>query len=160
MSGIQMALLGVGPGFTAAFNNAETINISEYGGSGFVYQATYTINTDGTCTKFVGPLGSTTTGGPTAWGTPTGGVPGNNYEVRLNVTEVTGIPSGGAIQFAGVDVTSTGFTSWYALSSNRAINVVSDTFSNTYIYGTLYIRNTSTLVEISRTFGVQADSTY
>jgi len=160
MSGIQMALLGGGPRFTLGFNNADTILISEYGGSGFVYQATYTINTDGTCTKFVGSLGSTTTFGPTAWGDPTGGVPGNNYEVRLDVTSYSGGGGIGVTQFAGADITSTGFTSWYPLSSNRAINTASDTFSNNYIYGTLYIRNASSLVEISRAFAVQADSTY
>jgi hypothetical protein len=145
--------------FTAVFNNAQNIDLSDRGGSGVVYQATYTVNTAATCTKFGAQFGLDTSLGPTAWGTPTGGTPGNGYETRLNVTLV-GAASGGYVKFAGVNVSATGFTSWYALSSNRAIDVVSSTSDLSYIEGTLYIRNTSTLVEISRPFAVYADPTF
>jgi hypothetical protein len=142
--------------FTAAFNNAESIQLIDSGSSGQAYQARYTINTDGTCTKFGGVPPLETSLGPTAWGSPTGGTPGNSYEARLNVTSYY---SGDYVRFAGVNITSTGFTSWYALSSNRAIDVLSGLYDYSRIEGTLYIRNTSTLVEISRAFDLLADPT-
>ena len=144
--------------FTLAFNNADDINIFVGTSGGGPLQASYGINTNATCTKG-GTFTPSPNNGPTAWGSPTGGTPGNSYEVRLNVTEV--FPSewpGNYVQFAGVNVTGTGFTSWYALSSNRFIEVyVAGQFAS--ITGTLYIRNTSTLVEISRAFYVGADLT-
>jgi hypothetical protein len=148
--------------FTAAFNNAEPINLIDQGASGSLYQATYTINTAGTCTKYGlngGLEGSGGSQGPTAWGSPTGGTPGNNYEARLNVS-LYAAASGGYSRFNGVDVTSTGFTSWYSLSSNRAIDVVSNLYGYSRLIGTLYIRNTSTLAEISRSFDILADPTF
>lgn len=142
--------------FTAVFNNAENIQLEARASSGQRpdVQATYTINTDATCTKFGNP--SLFPGfGPTAWGTPTGGTPGNNFEVRLDVTD-TSTQGTSYVRFAGVNVTTTGFTSWYALSSNRAIDVFTE--GNAYIQGTLYIRNTTSLVEISRAFYVSGDN--
>jgi hypothetical protein len=145
--------------FAEVFNNAEVINLSDRGSSGVVYQATYTINTDGTCSKYGAQFGLDTAFGPTAWGTPTGGTPGNNYEARLQVTAF-GVASGGYVRFAGVNISSAGPTSYYGLSSNRAIDVVSSTGDYSYVEGTLYIRNTTSLVEISRAFSVYADPTY
>jgi hypothetical protein len=148
--------------FTAAFNNAEPINLIDQGASGALYQATYTINTAGTCTKYGlngGLEGSSGSQGPTAWGSPTGGTPGNSYEARLNVTNVI-VASGGYSRFNGIDVASTGFTSWYSLSSGRSIDVVSNNFGLSRLIGTLYIRNTSTLAEISRSFDILADPTF
>lgn len=142
--------------FTAVFNNAETINLFAGATSGQRpnVQATYTINSDATCTKFGDPSLSTSNG-PTAWGTPTGGTPGNNFEARLNVTlrETQGVTT---LQFAGVDISSTGFTSWFALSSNRTINAITE--GNAGLEGVLYIRNTSSLVEISRAFAIYVDN--
>jgi len=144
--------------FTAVFNNAENINLFA-GGSPNTYQATYTINTNATCSKAGSPFGLNVSNGPTAWGTPTGGTPGNNFEARLNVTAIyLDTPALSYVRFAGVNVTSTGFTPWYSLSSNRAIDAQSSG-QVAAIEGTLYIRNTSTLVEISRTFAVYADPT-
>jgi len=145
--------------FTAVFNNAEAINLSDRGSGGVVYQATYTVNTAGTCSKYGAQFGLDTSLGPTAWGTPTGGTPGNSFEARLQVTAV-GVASGGSVTFAGVAVSGTGSTGYYALSSNRAIDVISSTGDYSYVEGTLYIRNTTSLVEISRTFSVYADPTY
>jgi hypothetical protein len=144
--------------FAEVFNNAENINLSAQG-SPATYQATYTINTAGTCTKFGGPFGLDTSFGPTAWGTPTGGTPGNNYEARLQVTAFN-VASGGYVRFAGVNISSFGATSYYSLSSNRAIDVLSSSSDLSYIEGTLYIRNASSLVEISRAFSVYADPTF
>lgn len=142
--------------FTAVFNNAENIQLEARASSGQRpdVQATYTINTDATCTKFGNP--DLFPGfGPTAWGTPTGGTPGNNFEVRLDVTTISSQGTS-YLRFAGVDVTITGFTPWYALSSNRAIDVYTE--GNAYLEGTLYIRNTTSLVEISRAFYVSGDN--
>lgn len=158
MTGIMCMMVGGGdgvPAFTAVFNNAEDINIGDQGQSGFVYQATYTINTNATCAK----LGPDFSLGPTAWGTPTGGSPGNSFEARLNVTEFNAA-SGGYARFAGVNITSTGLTSWFSLSSNRAIDMLSSTTDLSFATGTLFIRNTASLVEISRAFQVYADPTF
>jgi hypothetical protein len=158
MSGIQMALLGV-DNFLAVFNNAESINIVSRG-SPNTYYASYTINTAATCSKLGLPFGLDFSGGPTAWGTPTGGTPGNSFEVRLNIANIyLDTPALSYVRFAGVDITATGFTPWYSLSSNRAIEAESSG-QVAQIDGTLYIRNTSTLVEISRAFAVAADPTY
>jgi hypothetical protein len=159
MSGIQMALLGV-DNFLAVFNNADNINlaIGATSGQGITLQATYSILADATCTKVGSPYIDTSLG-PTAWGTPTGGTPGNNYETRLNVSSVSVSGSGGSyVRFAGVDVSGTGFTSWYALSSTRAIDALC-TAGVSSITGTLYIRNTSSLVEINRAFSLVVDQT-
>jgi hypothetical protein len=156
MSGIQMALLGV-DNFLAVFNNAESIALTAGASSGtqaFV-QATYSILADATCTKAGNPSLSPSTG-PTAWGTPTGGTPGNNYEARLNVSGIYIQSGGDYVKFAGVNVTAVGFTSWYALSSTRAIDVLAAQVAD--VQGTLYIRNTSTLVEISRSFAIYTDN--
>jgi hypothetical protein len=144
--------------FAAVFNNAE--NISLYaGGSPNTYYAAYTINTAATCSKVGSPFGLSSSSGPTAWGTPTGGTPGNNFEARLNVTAIyLDTPALSYVRFAGVDVAATGFTPWYSLSSNRAIEAESSG-QVAAIEGTLYIRNTSSLVEISRAFAVYADPT-
>lgn len=145
--------------FSLAFNNADDINIFIGGTSGSgPLLAYYGINTDATCTKG-GTFTPSPNSGPTAWGSPTGGTPGNSYEVRLNVTYVEAAEwPGNYVLFAGVNVTGTGFTSWYALSSNRFIEVYA-VAQVARIQGTLYIRNTSTLVEISRAFDLIADLT-
>lgn len=144
--------------FSLAFNNADDINIFVGTSGSGPLSVAYGIKTDATCTKS-GTFTPSPNNGPTAWGSPTGGSPGNSYEVRLNVTEV--FPSewpGNYVQFAGANVTGTGYTSWYALSSNRFIEVYAvGQFAS--ITGTLYIRNTSTLAEISRAFYVGADLT-
>jgi hypothetical protein len=145
--------------FAEVFNNAEVINLSAQG-SPNTYQATYTINTAGTCTKFGSPFGLSFSFGPTAWGTPTGGTPGNNFEARLNVTAIyLDTPALSYVRFAGVDVATTGYTPWYSLSSNRAIDVQSSG-QVAALEGTLFIRNTTSLVEISRAFSVYADPTF
>jgi hypothetical protein len=160
MTGIMCATLGMGSNFTAVFNNAENINIVSRGGFGYTYVATYTINTNATCSKDGTPFGLDFSGGPTAWGTPTGGVPGNDYEVRLNVANIyLDTPALSYVSFAGVNVATTGYTPWYDLSSNRAIEA-SSSGQVAQIDGTLYIRNKYSLVEISRAFAVAADPTY
>jgi hypothetical protein len=144
--------------FSLAFNNADNIQIYVTSSGSGPLQAAYGINTDATCTKS-GTFTPSPNSGPTAWGSPTGGTPGNSYEVRLNVTAFDSTQaSGNYVKFAGVDVSATGFTSWYVLSSNRSIEVYA---AGQYasVQGTLYIRNTSTLVEISRAFDLLADLT-
>lgn len=143
--------------FTLAFNNAEGIQLYDTGSSGQTYQAIYTINSNGTCTKSGGVPPLETSLGPTAWGSPTGGTPGSAYEARLYVTAYY---ASTYVRFAGVNISSTGYTSWYSLSSNRAIDVLSGLYDYSRIEGTLYIRNTSTLAEISRSFDLLADPTY
>jgi len=143
--------------FSLAFNNAENIALTAGASSGSQpsVQATYSILANATCTKFGNPSLSPSTG-PTAWGTPTGGTPGNNYEARLNVSGIYIQSGGDYVKFAGVNVTAVGFTSWYALSSTRAIDVYAEQVAD--VQGTLYIRNTSTLVEISRSFAIYTDN--
>lgn len=144
--------------FTLAFNNAETINLSARG-SPTTYQAIYTLNRNATCSKSGSPFGLDFSSGPTAWGTPTGGTPGDNFEARLNVTYYSSSFSGGDyVRFAGVNISGSGFTSWYSLSSARTIDARGSN-DISFVEGTLYIRNTSTLTEISRTFAVYADPT-
>jgi len=145
--------------FTLAFNNAENISLSDRGQPS-TYQATYTLNRDATCSKYGLAFGLDLANGPTAWGTPTGGTPGDSFEARLNVTSYSSSFSGGDyVKFAGVNISGSGFTSWYSLSSARAIDAVGSN-DISFVEGTLYIRNTSTLTEISRTFAVYADPTY
>jgi len=148
-----------GAKFTLAFDNADNINLVDRGGSGNVYQVIYTINPSGTFTKQGLQYGLDFSFGPDSWGSPTGGTPGSNYEARLNISTVA-TASGGATTFSGVSITSTGFTSWQSLSSARAIVVTSNDFGLSRLIGTLYIRNISTLAEISRSFDILADPTY
>jgi len=146
--------------FTAVFNNAEAINIYS-GNSVPTSYAAYTPNTNATCTKVFGGS-STSSSGPTAWGSPTGGTPGNNFEARLYISSVyaAGQWPGNYARFAGVSYADgfVGFTPWYSLSSNRTIEVFAEG-QTADMEGTLYIRNTSSLVEISRAFRVLADTT-
>lgn len=146
--------------FTAVFNNAENIGIINGQQTTNELTAGYGINADATCTKY----GATFYGsnGPTAWGTPTGGTPGSNFEVRLYVAEAytsSNYPGNYAI-FAGSTIADgfVGYTSWYSLSSSRRLDVYC-VGQNATVTGTLYIRNTSSLVEISRPFYVGADQT-
>lgn len=156
MTGIMCAILGGGSSFAAVFNNAELINL--LAGGSPTNTATYTINTAATCSK-AGTPSLSSSFGPTAWGTPTGGAPGNDYEARLNVTtRYLDAPAVSYVRFAGVDVATTGFTPWYTLSSNRAIQA-SSSGQVAAIEGILYIRNRFSLVEISRSFSVYADPT-
>lgn len=144
---------------TLAFNNAENIDLSDRG-SPAAYQAIYTINRNGTCSKFGAQFGLDFSAGPTAWCSPTGGTPGDNFEARLNVTSYGSSFSGGDyVRFAGVNISGTGYTSWYSLSTARAIDAVGSN-DISFVEGTLYIRNTSTLTEISRAFAVYADPTF
>jgi hypothetical protein len=72
--------------FAAVFNNAENISIYSGKASPPAYAA-YTTNTNATCTKDFD--GVATSGlGPTAWGTPTGGTPGNNFDNAIHQTPV------------------------------------------------------------------------
>ena len=144
---------------TLAFNNAENISLSDRGQPA-AYQAIYTINRNGTCSKFGAQFGLDVSNGPTAWCSPTGGTPGDNFEARLDVTYYSSSFSGGDyVRFAGVNISASGFTSWYTLSSARAIDAVGSN-DISFVEGTLYIRNTSTLTEISRAFAVYADPTF
>jgi hypothetical protein len=145
--------------FTAVFNNAENISVINGQQTTDPLTAAYIVNTDATCTKANGT--SYGNAGPTAWGTPTGGTPGNSFEARINVSAAYVTPGyGNYAQFAGVNIPDgfTGYTSWYALSSNRSLFVYCDG-QNVAIQGTLYIRNTTSLVEISRAIYVGADQT-
>lgn len=160
MTGVMCVTLGMGSNFTAVFDNAQNINLNSRGSSGYTYAATYTINTNATCSKLGTPFGLDFSGGPTAWGTPTGGAPGNDYEARLDVTQVyLDTPAISFARFAGVDVTTTGYTPWYDLSSNRAMEV-SSSGQTVNMDGVLYIRNKYSLTEISRAFSLYADPTY
>jgi hypothetical protein len=147
--------------FTAVFNNAENISIYSGNPSPTSYAA-YTPNTNATCTKTFSGV-STSSSGPTAWGSPTGGTPGNNFEARLYIAAVyaAGQWPGNYARFAGVSYADgfVGYTPWYSLSSNRTIEVFAEG-QTADMEGTLYIRNTSSLVEISRAFRVLADTTY
>ena len=146
--------------FTAVFNNAEDIGIINGQQTSSPLTAGYGINTNATCTKYNATFYGSN--GPTAWGTPTGGTPGSNFEVRLYVSDAytsSNYFSNYAI-FAGSTIADgfVGYTSWYSLSSSRRLDVYAFGQSATVI-GTLYIRNTSSLVEISRSIYVGADQT-
>ena len=145
--------------FTAVFNNAQNISVMNGQSTSSPLDASYAINTNGTCTKINGTY---TNNGPTAWGTPTGGTPGSNFQVRLYVDQCftsSNHPQNYAI-FAGSTIADgfVGYTSFYSLSFSRTIAVYC-VGQSSLVYGTLYIRNTSSLVEISRPFQVIADQT-
>ena len=146
--------------FTLAFNNISNIGLYTGTGGQPAYAA-YTLSPNATCVK---EYGSQSGGaGPTAWGSPTGGTPGNSFEARLYVDYVYSTSNwpGNYTRWAGVTLSDgfTGYTSWYTLSSNRAIEAYA-AGQTSEIAGTLYIRNTSSLVEISRYFQVIGDTTY
>lgn len=141
--------------FTPAFSPAGTITAYDRGSSGQGSRsAEITINSDGTISKVGG-----TQSGATSWGSPTVSGIGSGYEVRLNVTYLsyTGVPP----SFAGVAITSTGFTSFYNLASARTLTATTDGFNpEKFVDGTVHIRNTSTLAEISRAFSLEANENY
>lgn len=141
--------------FTPAFSPAGTITAYDRGSSGQGSRsAEITINSNGTISKVGG-----TQSGATSWGSPTVSGIGSGYEVRLNVTYLyyTGVPP----SFAGVAITSTGFTSFYNLASARTLTTTTDEFNpEKFVDGTVHIRNTSTLAEISRAFSLEANENY
>jgi hypothetical protein len=83
-------------------------------------QASFTLNTNATVSASAGSI----TAAATRWGNPTITSVGSAYEVRLEVSGISveaSIPT--LIQFAGVNVTATGNTPYYALSSARSLIV-------------------------------------
>ena len=142
--------------FTPAFSPAGTITAYDRGSSGQGSRtAEITINSDGTISK----VGGTQQSGATSWGSPTIAGIGSGYEVRLNVTYLNydGVPP----SFAGVAITSTGFTSFYNLASARTLTATTGQFeAEKLVDGTVHIRNTSTLAEISRAFSLEANENF
>ena len=151
--------------FALAYNPNESFFMQESAVNTYsVQSAAYiTVNADGTITRHStvgGTIFDTNTSGPTAWGTPTTSGIGSDYEVSVNIsyfnrTNLTGCTYD--IFGVGTGVT-TGYTSsWYTLSSARSITVQAQaTYSGgiyydalTHLEGTLYIRNKTTLAQIS-----------
>lgn len=145
--------------FTLAFNNVFNISVINGQQTSSPLEAAYIMNPDATCNKYNATFYGNA--GPTAWGSPTGGSPGNNFETRLYI-EAAYIEEGygNYAQFAGANISNgfVGYTSWYGLSTARSLFVYC-AGQSVAIIGTLYIRNTSTLVEISRAIYVGADQT-
>ena len=145
--------------FTLAFNSAVSISVINGQQTSSPLEAAYEITTSGTCNK----IGATSYGnaGPTAWGSPTGGSPGNSFETRLYIDAAYVTPGyGNYARFAGVNIADgfVGYTSWYSLSVARSL-VAYCAGQSVVVSGTLYIRNTSSLAEISRAIYVGADQT-
>ena len=142
--------------FTPAFSPAGTITARDRGSSGQGSRsAEITFNSNGTISK----VGGTEQSGATSWGSPTVSGIGSGYEVRLNVTYVNynSVPP----QFAGFAIASTGFTSWYNLASARTLAATTDgSDPEKLVAGTVFIRNTSTLAEISRAFELEANENF
>jgi hypothetical protein len=143
---------GTGPSanFTLAFNNGDDFYLNTQV-IGMTYSQIY-INTDGSIIRNT-RFNEATDRGPTAWGSPlTGGV-GSSYEFRVVMSSV--YTDGGTFTVAGVTYSSATTTPWYTLSSNRLI-LADSYYYEVYSYGTIEIRNISTLATISRGYYIRA----
>ena len=126
-------------------------------------KVTFTLKTNAT-TSVSGGSGGTI---PTRWGTPTTTGIGSSYEARVQVNTLQifdGTNSQDFAKFAGVNITSTGNTPYYALSSDRSIEVSGSTNNGgdgfTRMSGRIYIReiaNPSNIANTTFTLTANAD---
>ena len=138
--------------FTLAFNNGDAFNCQS--GSGATSTtATITINTNASISKY----GNSSNSGPTAWGSPSIGGIGSSYEFRviMSFLYVYSDYSDATFTVAGVSYTSATTTPWYTISSNRLMEAFSG-YGESNSYGTIEIRNISTLATISRGYDLVA----
>jgi hypothetical protein len=148
---------GTGPSanFTFAFNNGNNFNVQAYA-STTVSSSDIRINTDGSISLYTVTADSESLTGPTAWGTPSTGGVGSSYEFRVIISTVNIYEYHGSFVVAGTAYTGAATTSWYSLSSNQLMTCTSG-YAYTESFGTIEIRNTSTLTTISRGYYMYAE---
>jgi hypothetical protein len=134
---------------------------------GYAY-AQFTLNTNGT----VSSAGVTYNSGggsggldvdskPTSWGIPTTTSIGSNFEARILVTYLAKNNGGEICTWGGTNVPAEGsYSAWVTLSSNTSLFAgVGDGYggSELFIAGTLYVRNKTSLTEVSQSFNMEAN---
>ena len=166
--------------FTLAFTPSVAFDqrartTSSQGGYAF---AQFTLNSDGTTDStgqtFIsgganaGPLSLTTNQRPTSWGSPiTAGI-GSNFEARLGITSVFRNNGDEIATWGGTAIPGAGsFTPYITLSSATSLFAGSGAGysainggenASIIIQGNLFIRNRTTLAEISQSFNMEANA--
>lgn len=165
--------------FTLAFTPSVAFDqraraTSSAGGYAF---AQFTLNSDGTTAStgqalvFGGPFGPvalTTNQRPTSWGSPiTAGI-GSNFEARLGITSVVRNNGDEIATWGGTAIPAAGsFTPYITLSSATSLFAGSGAGysainggenASIIIQGNLFIRNKTTLAEISQSFNMEANA--
>ena len=140
-------------GPSLVFNNGDPFAYNNDNPGGSTSTLEWRFNDDGSITD--AGENATQTSGPTAYLNPITTGAGSGYEVKVTLT--TGVSAQTVFRINGVTVGNGGTSAYYSLGSNIAITyVLSDTgigFARTAT-GTVYVRNTSTLTEISRAFTI------
>lgn len=155
MSGI-LAMLVANPGATSsgtlAFDTANTLYVQNFsdgeGGDTYAF-----FNTTGTITYAGNINGYVATGSPSAWFTPSTVGIGASHEIKLvGAVVTTANIFGVAYGTASVD------TGWVSMATTKTVKV-GDVYGGSGSFtGTVYIRNTTTLAEISRVCTIYADA--
>ena len=165
--------------FTLAFTPSVAFDqraraTSSDGGYAF---AQFTLNSDGTTASTgqslvsggaFGPVPLTTNQRPTSWGSPiTAGI-GSNFEARLGITSVFRNNGDEIATWGGTAIPGAGsFTPYITLSSATSLFAGSGAGysainggenASIIIQGNLFIRNKTTLVEISQSFNMEANA--
>ena len=98
--------------------------------------------------------------GPTQYLSPVTAGAGSGYEIKVTLTNGVSIPS--VFRINGVTIGNGGTSAYYGLTSGITINYTLSDPSNIGFTrtatGTVYVRNTSTLTEISRAFTIVLNS--
>jgi len=140
---------------------------------GYAY-ASFTLNTNGTITSDGliqgqgGQSGLDVNQKPTSWGSPTTVGIGSNFEARLGITYLARNSGdeiatwGGATLLPGQPFVNSGesFSPYITLSSATSLFTgVGSGYggSEIFLQGNLYIRNKTTLVEISKAFNMESN---
>jgi len=139
------------------FNGDGASFFSFAGGEQFA-EASITLRSNGSITITTSEAGQTTAG-PTAYLNPITTNAGAGFEYRLNVT---GLP----VDFDAYNqpqgrIAATGFTAWHTIDVDRQFWIEASFFDSTRgadgFYGTLEIRNKTTLQTISRGFDLEIE---
>lgn len=136
--------------FTIGFDNA----FSRFAGgsSPSSMGVSFTLNTNATV-SVSGGSGTTAT----RWGTPTTAGIGSQYEALIQVTSIyiEGVGVSDYVKFAGVNLTATGNSGWFALSTNITLDVRAETGDGdggfTTVDGRVYVRQISNPSNIANT---------
>lgn len=95
-----------------------------------------------------------TNAGPSSYLTPVGDGNGAPFEARVFLTSL----SSGVFTMSGVGVAVGTFSPWYGLEATRIAEVARNSGSRADAIGTIYIRNKTTLEEISVPFDMVGDN--
>jgi len=141
-------------GFSLGFDNGNAFYYSNNNFGANSATIEWLFNSDGNITS-VGEM-VVQDSGPTSFVTPLTVGSGSNYEIKVSLT--TGVSSDSVFRINGITVGNAGTSAYYGLDNGITISYVLNDSGGTGLtrtaIGIVYIRNKSTLTEVSRAFSL------